>query len=144
MPRAAQIPAPGTRARGSRSGRPIMALLDLLGRRWALRILWELRDATLVFRALRARCDTMSPSVLNQRLGELRRAGIVTRIPDAGYRLSREGVALLHALAPLQGWATRWAGRAALPDATRAPAAVADLSRRRARPLRRARRATSR
>jgi DNA-binding HxlR family transcriptional regulator len=122
-----------------------MALLDLLGRRWALRILWELRDATLVFRALRARCDAMSPSVLNQRLGELRRAGIVALVPDAGYRLSREGVALLHALAPLQGWATRWAARAALPDATRAPAsaAVADLSRRRSRPLRRTRRATS-
>ena len=29
--------------RGSRTGRPIMALLDLLGRRWTLRILWELR-----------------------------------------------------------------------------------------------------
>jgi len=28
--------------RGSRSGRPIMALLDLLGRRWTLRIIWEL------------------------------------------------------------------------------------------------------
>src|SRR6266478_9214832 len=98
MPKRA--PAVKKRAvRGSRSGRPIMALLDLLGRRWALRILWELRDATLVFRALRARCDAMSPSVLNQRLGELRDAGIVALVPDAGYTLSREGIALLHALA---------------------------------------------
>jgi DNA-binding HxlR family transcriptional regulator len=88
-----------------------MALLDLLGRRWALRILWELRTETLVFRALQERCDAMSPSVLNQRLAELRDAAIVERERDAGYRLTREGIALLHALAPLQGWATRWAGR---------------------------------
>ena len=47
-----------------------MALLDLLGRRWALRILWELRDETLTFRELRGACDTMSPTVLNQRLAE--------------------------------------------------------------------------
>ena len=39
--------------RGSRSGRPIMALLDLLGRRWSLRILWELREQALTSRALR-------------------------------------------------------------------------------------------
>jgi DNA-binding HxlR family transcriptional regulator len=39
--------------RGSRSGRPIMVLLDLLGRRWSLRILWELRDNALTARALR-------------------------------------------------------------------------------------------
>ena len=43
--------------RGSRSGRPIMALLDLLGRRWTLRVLWELRADALGFRELQARCD---------------------------------------------------------------------------------------
>ena len=59
--------------RGSSSGRPIMALLDLLGRRWALRLIWELREGPLVFRALQARCG-VSPSVLNTRLAELREA----------------------------------------------------------------------
>ena len=48
--------------RGSASGRPIMALLDLLGRRWSLRILWELREAPLTSRALRAACDEASPT----------------------------------------------------------------------------------
>ncbi len=48
----------GTRAvRGSKSGRPIMALLDLLGRRWMLRIIWELRNGPLTSRALRQACD---------------------------------------------------------------------------------------
>ena len=50
-------PKPGTPVRGSRTGRPIMAALDLLGRRWALRVLWELRGGPLSFRELRARCD---------------------------------------------------------------------------------------
>lgn len=100
-------PRPGRRVRGSRSGRPVMALLDLLGRRWALRILWELRADTLTFRALRERCDAVSPSVLNQRLAELREAGIV-ELHDAGYRLTPEGKGLLAALAPLDAWAKRW------------------------------------
>ena len=54
-----------------------MALLDLLGRRWALRILWELRDEPLTSRALRTACDEASPTVLQTRLDELREAGFV-------------------------------------------------------------------
>jgi DNA-binding HxlR family transcriptional regulator len=54
-------PRPGDRVRGSRSGRPIMAALDLLGRRWALRVLWELRDGALPFRALREAATTSRP-----------------------------------------------------------------------------------
>ena len=46
--------APGKPVRGSRTGRPVMVLLDLLGRRMALRILWELSraEAPLSFRAI--------------------------------------------------------------------------------------------
>lgn len=88
-----------------------MALLDLLGRRWALRVLWELRGGALTFRELRARCDGMSPSVLNDRLAELREAGIVERHKGAGYRLTTEGEVLYKALRPLDGWAKRWAER---------------------------------
>jgi DNA-binding HxlR family transcriptional regulator len=73
----AAAPFPGRPVRGSATGRPIMALLDLLGRRWTLRILWELRSDALGFRELQSRCDDMSASVLNQRLGELREAGVV-------------------------------------------------------------------
>jgi len=87
-----------------------MALLDLLGRRWALRILWELREKPLNFRELRARCDLMSPSVLNQRLAELRDTGIVALGTQSGYCLTMEGQSLLGALAPLRQWARRWAG----------------------------------
>jgi DNA-binding HxlR family transcriptional regulator len=89
-----------------------MALLDLLGRRWALRIGWELRTGeTLTFRELQRRCDSMSASVLNDRLRELRQAGIVELRGD-GYRLTQEGQALQEPLALLDRWAARWAKRA--------------------------------
>jgi DNA-binding HxlR family transcriptional regulator len=87
-----------------------MALLDLLGRRWALRTIWELRDGPLLFRGLQERCDGMSSSVLNQRLGELRSAGIVG-VGAGGYELTAEGRRLLEAYRPLNAWAERWAGR---------------------------------
>jgi len=91
--------------------RPIMALLDLLGRRWTLRVLWELRDGLpATFRVLRQRCDDVSPTSLNERLLELREAGIV-ELGDGGYCLTEHGATLLEALAPLHGWATAWAAR---------------------------------
>ena len=64
----ARTPRPGRPVRGSRTGRPIMALLDLLSRRWTLRVIWELRGGRLTFRALQQACGGVSPSVLNERL----------------------------------------------------------------------------
>ena len=112
--KARKTPAPGDPVRGSTTGRPIMALLDLLGRRWSLRVLWELRGGeSLTFRELQARCAEVSSSVLNDRLRELREAGIVTATPGEGYSLTREGLLLIDDLAPLDGWAKRWARRTA-------------------------------
>jgi DNA-binding HxlR family transcriptional regulator len=87
-----------------------MALLDLLGRRWALRVLWELRDGPATFRELRERCDDVSPTVLNERLRELRDTGIVDA-QASGYHFTVHGAALLRALAPLNAWAQAWARR---------------------------------
>src|SRR5882724_640097 len=81
--------------RGSKTGRPIMALLDLLGRRWTLRIIWELREQPLTSRALRAACDEASPTVLQARLSELRDAGLVELMPGDGYCLTGIGKELL-------------------------------------------------
>ena len=104
-------PRPGTRVRGSESGRPVMALLDLLGRRWALRILWELRERPSSFRALRAACDGVSPSVLNDRLKELREGGLVELRKQQGYALTPAAEELGELLLPLDAWARRWARR---------------------------------
>jgi DNA-binding HxlR family transcriptional regulator len=94
--------------RGSKTGRPIMALLDLLGRRWSLRILWELREAPLTSRRLRAACNEASPTVLQARLSELRQAGFVELNPAGGYGLTATGKELLETFLPLHRFAERW------------------------------------
>jgi len=104
-----RTPLPGRPVRGSDTGRPIMALLDLLGRRWALRVLWELRgDPAPTFRDLQQRTGGVSSSVLTDRLRELTEAGITER-GEAGYQLTPRGRDLLACLAPLSNWAADWA-----------------------------------
>ena len=98
----------GGPVRGSQTGRPIMALLDLFGRRWSLRILWELRERSMTSRTLRAACDEASPTVLNERLKELRDAGFIELIPASGYDLTEMGRELLGLLLPLHRFAERW------------------------------------
>jgi DNA-binding HxlR family transcriptional regulator len=84
-----------------------MALLDLLGRRMTLRILWELRDSPLTFRALQEAAGT-NPTVLNVRLKELREARLVAHEGD-GYELTARGRQLLDRFLPLHAWAEDWA-----------------------------------
>jgi DNA-binding HxlR family transcriptional regulator len=84
----------------------IADLFDLLGRRWALRVLWELRDDPLRYAELRARCEEMSTSVLAQRLRELSDAGIVEQRGGV-YGLTPSGRELLDHLTPLSDWAKR-------------------------------------
>jgi DNA-binding HxlR family transcriptional regulator len=98
----------GRTVRGSRTGRPIMALLDLLGRRWSLRILWELREAPLTSRALRTACDEASPTVMQARLSELREAGFVELGEAGGYSLTPLGRELCETFMPLHRFAERW------------------------------------
>lgn len=96
--------------RGSKTGRPLMVALDLLGRRAALRIFWELRAGDqLTFRALQDACDT-NPSLLNTRLKELRAVGLVAHT-EGGYHLTPEGRKLIASLQPLCDWAANWSGK---------------------------------
>ncbi len=97
--------------RGSTTGRPIMALLDLLGRRWTLRVLWELREGPRTFRALQEAMDGVSPSVLNTRLRELRDADLVERAEGEGYVLTPRAIELSDQILSLDDWARRWAKR---------------------------------
>ncbi|MFJ9409656.1 winged helix-turn-helix transcriptional regulator [Streptomyces sp. NPDC101393] len=108
-------PGPGRPVRGSTTGRPLMAALDLFGRRWALRILWELRDQPLGFRTLQQRCDGMSSSVLRQRLLELLETRLVERGTEESYCLTTLGKEACDKLAGLHGWAERWAADLAAP-----------------------------
>jgi len=87
-----------------------MAALDLFGRRWALRILWELRGGAVGARELLVRCPGLSPSVLYERLRDLTAAGLVERSGQA-YALSQLGRSLGSAIEPLDKWSRKWAQR---------------------------------
>lgn len=78
--------------------------LDACERRWAMRVVWELRVGPLNFRALQAACGQISPSVLQRRLHELSDLGVVEKIPRLGYRLSTRGEKLFQVLAQLNRW----------------------------------------
>lgn len=102
------IPIPGQPVRGSQSGAPIMALFDLLGRRWAMGIVWNLSKGPATFRGLQEQCETISPSILNKRIKELREAKLLDRSLD-GYILTPMGEKLFALLEPFKGWSTDWA-----------------------------------
>lgn len=101
--------APGRKSRGSDSGRPIMVLLDVLGQRWTLRILWELRERRLNFRDLRSHCDQLSPTLLNRRLRTLRELQLIDHRDGEGYGHTALGAELSRQLLGLQTWAEHWA-----------------------------------
>ncbi|MET7372558.1 winged helix-turn-helix transcriptional regulator [Micromonospora arida] len=101
-----------------------MAALDLFGRRWSLRIVWELQRGALGFRALQQHCDNMSSSVLRQRLTELIEARIVKQEPDATYALTQLGEGAYRSLRPLVRWSEEWARALADDD----PATTAETS----------------
>jgi DNA-binding HxlR family transcriptional regulator len=93
--------------RGTDTSARFASALDYFGRRWALRVIWELRREPLHFRALRAACGDISPSVMQARLHQLRDLGLVEQIAGLGYRLTANGEALFRAIAPLAEWAER-------------------------------------
>jgi DNA-binding HxlR family transcriptional regulator len=101
------IPKPGKPVRGSKSGAPIMALFDLLGRRWAMGVIWQLSDGPLPFNELQKRCDSISPTILSTRLKDLCEALLIERTLD-GYRLTTIGEELITILKPFKKWVTQW------------------------------------
>jgi DNA-binding HxlR family transcriptional regulator len=80
-------------------------LLDVCERRWALRVIWELRSGPQTFRGVRQACGGISPSVLQRRFHAWRELGIIENIPRLGYRLTAAGEQLFLILARLDKWA---------------------------------------
>ena len=101
------VPCPGKPVRGSKSGVPIMALFDLLGKNWAMGIIWNLQEGSYTFRELQNRCESISPTILNTRIKELRAADIVERTND-GYQLTIRGKDLMELLRPFGDWSRVW------------------------------------
>ena len=103
-----KFPTPGKPVRGSKTGQPIMALFDLLGRSWAMGIIWHLSSGPSKFRALEEYCENISPTTLNTRIKELTQAGFIERSID-GYMLTDKGKELFQMLKPMGMWAKEWA-----------------------------------
>ena len=99
---------PGQKVRGSETGRPIMVLLDQLGQKWTLRILWELRAQRLTFRELQSRCENASPTIVNRRLKDLRELQLIDH-GIGGYGYTTLGKELGLQLAALDTWSKHWA-----------------------------------
>ncbi len=92
------------------SPRPIMQLIDILGKKWVLRILWELKPGPCTFRQLQSRCDDLSPTTINARIKDLCNATFVVKTADTGYALTAQGEELIELFLPLNDFATRWKG----------------------------------
>jgi len=102
------IPKPGKSVRGSKTGAPVMALFDLLGRRWAMGIIWQLKDGPLPFLELQKQCQNISPTILSSRIKDLCEALLIERTLD-GYKLTSQGETLFNLLSPFKKWALSWA-----------------------------------
>jgi DNA-binding HxlR family transcriptional regulator len=86
----------------------VSQLLALLEARYALRVLWALRDGhAQTFRLLQDSVGGITPNTLNTRIKELREAGIVGHGSD-GYSLTISGQDLLKRLSDLQAFAGKW------------------------------------
>jgi DNA-binding HxlR family transcriptional regulator len=83
-------------------------LLSLLESRYAIRVLWALRDGhAQTFRLLQDSVGGITPNTLNTRIKELREAGLVTHSAD-GYSVTTAGADLLKRLAEVQAFAVKW------------------------------------
>jgi len=90
------------------SQRPIMQLIDILGKKWVLRILWELKTSPCTFRELQSRCGDLSPTIINTRIKDLCAAHLIYKSPDSGYQLSQDGYELIELFYPLNDFANQW------------------------------------
>ena len=83
-------------------------LLELLEARYALRVLWALKDGRpQTFRLLQDSIGQITPNTLNTRIKELRAAGLLDHRGE-GYVLTYLGADLLNRLNDLQAFATKW------------------------------------
>ena len=95
-------------------------LFGLLESRYALRVLWALRDGhAQTFRLLQDSVGGITPNTLNTRLKELRAATLVDHGPD-GYFVTTLGAEFLRRISDVPVFATKWGASLAKPRAARA------------------------
>lgn len=104
---------------------PIARSLDIVGDRWTLLVLRDLRRGHTKFADLLMSLQGISPTVLSERLQSLEQDGIVARRfysdhpPRAEYVLTPRGDSLAPVLQALYAWGTEHAPRPPRPTAAR-------------------------
>ncbi len=96
--------------KGATNDQPLLALFDLLGKNWTLRIIWSLKDGPCKFRELLYRAGTSSPTTLNGRIKELKNLHLLDLTKD-GYILTPLGFNLVSQLNLLKPWTKDWANK---------------------------------
>jgi len=97
----------------SKESQAASQLFSLLESRYAIRVLWALRDGhPQTFRLLQDSVGGITPNTLNTRIKELREAGLLQHNGD-GYSVTASGADLLKRLADVQAFAARWAAQQA-------------------------------
>ena len=92
----------------SKENAAVSQLLALLESRYAMRVLWALKDGhAQTFRLLQDSVGGITPNTLNTRIKELREAGLVNH-GDDGYSVTASGADLLKRLSDLQAFAAKW------------------------------------
>ncbi|MBG9386565.1 winged helix-turn-helix transcriptional regulator [Caenimonas aquaedulcis] len=92
----------------SKENAAISQLLGLLESRYAIRVLWALRDGhAQTFRLLQDSVGGITPNTLNTRIKEMREAGLLTHGAD-GYVVTPMGADLLKRLNELPAFAAKW------------------------------------
>ena len=89
----------------------VREILDRVGDKWSLFVVFSLRDGPQRFTALKRSVDGISQRMLTVTLRGLERDGIVTRTmypvmpPRVDYELTKMGQALMDAVGSLMAWA---------------------------------------
>ena len=95
----------------TKNPRPIVQLIDILGTKWVLRILWELNKGPCSFRELQRRCGGLSPTMINTRIKDLCAAHLMIKSGDSGYMLTAHGNELIELFYPLNEFSERWSSQ---------------------------------
>lgn len=92
----------------SKENAAIGQLFELLESRYAIRVLWALKDGhPQTFRLLQDSVGTITPNTLNTRIKAMRAAGLLTH-GTAGYTVTALGADLLKRLSDVQTFAGKW------------------------------------
>lgn len=96
-------------------------LLSLLEARYAIRVLWALKDGhAQTFRLLQDSVGGITPNTLNTRIKELRSAGLLNHGRE-GYIVTPSGADLLKRLHDLPVFASKWAAHQARKTSDASP-----------------------